>query len=143
MRDDSHEPVDPARLREALDRLANTNAVIDMSILRPVLDMVPGTLEFAQELNETFARTLAQRMGALSQAAESGDHGQLAREAHGLKGAARQVGAVRLAAVCEALEVQAADAQQLLKVLNVEAQCAEAQLGVALSAACAEIEAST
>lgn len=125
-------PVGISSLEATLDRLANAEDVIDVSILQPLLALVADSTGFADELIETFAHTLDERLVALLEAAQVGDSETVGREAHGLKGAARQVGATRLGAVCERLEHHPSEAPAHLEHLEDEARLADRHLRLCL-----------
>jgi HPt (histidine-containing phosphotransfer) domain-containing protein len=75
------------------------------------------------------------RVDAIAAAAECGDHQELDREAHGLKGSSATLGAVRVATVCAALEQAGADGD-LARALTLVAELvdAAAATGAALEA---------
>jgi HPt (histidine-containing phosphotransfer) domain-containing protein len=68
-----------------------------------------------------FLELMPGRVDAMTAAAERGDVGELAREAHGLKGSSATLGAVRLATACAALEQAGADGD-LARALTLVAE---------------------
>jgi len=87
---DSGEPID----RTALDRL---------------LDLIGGDAEDLQELVDEFEQSTPGLVAAMRTAVADSDVASLRIAAHSLKSNARDMGAMTLAALCEALEHAARD----------------------------------
>ena len=72
-----------------------------------LLERCGGDREFLGELIDACLATIPAAIGAITEAAQAGDHRSLAIEAHGLKGNARTIGAEALADDCLQLERKA------------------------------------
>ena len=83
-----------------------TDDVIDGSAIRRLLDVIGGDPEDLEELLEEYRSAAPQLAARISGAAQSGDIDSLRIAAHTLKSNARDVGAMRLSRLCEALEHQ-------------------------------------
>ncbi len=86
---------------EAMDRVADVNAD---RVVEGLSDVCGGDEEFARELATSFLESAPRCLAAISEAQQSGDARLLAREAHGLKGISRTIGADDLAEASAALE---------------------------------------
>jgi CheY-like chemotaxis protein len=137
-------PLDIHRLRDVLDRfgLASKQAEDDtrraaVQFADAPLDMkridsvAAGDREFAAELLHLFAESTQQSLAVLRDAAVRGDRIAVAREAHKLKGACGNVGALRLAHLAAEVESTAERATErelklALDTIDMEAQRARA-----------------
>jgi PAS domain S-box-containing protein len=122
-------PIRPAALKEALTRCVEALAASwpaprpPESVAEPVtpspapftaavedviepafLKELRSMKEFLPELIDTFRGDVVPRLGAMRAAIASGDSTALAQAAHGVKGAAANIGGRQLAAVCKELE---------------------------------------
>jgi signal transduction histidine kinase/CheY-like chemotaxis protein len=98
-----------------------------------------GPGKSADPLIRQFLDTMRDRVEAIVAAAQRGDADEVAREAHGLKGAAATLGAVRLATVCASLEeagekADLARALTLVDELSAAAEATDAALEATLDA---------
>jgi HPt (histidine-containing phosphotransfer) domain-containing protein len=75
-----------------------------------LLSTLGGDRELAQEIIVEFLADVRRQLDVLRNTAESGSTAQLARQAHGLKGASATVGALALRAEAERLETEARQA---------------------------------
>lgn len=100
--------------------------VLDRAWLADILDG-PDEIEETLEDFTSHAQSLC---GAAIQALRSGDHRELQRAAHSLKGSSWMVGARALGAACEALERAPVDqARDLLCRVEAELDRLRAELG--------------
>jgi hypothetical protein len=84
---------------------AAAGAVLDPATLQSLRDMqVDAGTGLFQELLDLFRSDAEPRIAEMRAAIETGDAGALRHAAHGLKGAASNLGAVSLASACLALE---------------------------------------
>jgi PAS domain S-box-containing protein len=79
-------------------------AAVDPEVLAGLRELEEGGGFSLREFLQVFVEDSARRMGALRQAIERGDTRTLEREAHTLKGSSRELGARRMAALCQQLE---------------------------------------
>jgi two-component system, sensor histidine kinase and response regulator len=138
-------PLDLHRLREVLDRFGLASKQSDDeargsfmgSLNEAPLDMAridsvaAGDQLFIKELLHTFIASVQHSLGALRDALTGGDSSAVAREAHKLKGACSNVGALRLGQLAEHVENTADQLSErelklALDTLNVEAQRVQA-----------------
>lgn len=92
---------DMAQASEPLDRSDS----IDFSILDELRVLQDDDdADLVAEVVELFLEDSPHRLDAIRAAAARGEAGQLGKSAHGLKGSAANVGAIRLRSVCERLE---------------------------------------
>ncbi len=73
-------------------------------MLAGLIDVCGGDDAFARELAESFLESAPRCLGVIEDAVRAGDGPMLAKEAHGLKGISRTIGADDLADACRALE---------------------------------------
>jgi HPt (histidine-containing phosphotransfer) domain-containing protein len=78
--------------------------VLDQSVLSELQTL--GT-DVVAEISDLFVRDVPNRLNALRQAIDERSRDVILREAHGLKGSALGVGAMRLAHLCAAIESDA------------------------------------
>jgi len=142
-------PLDVEQLREMLERfglaaepvLAESAvaavvsspaaaAPIDLAQLR---ELTGADAEFARSLADSFASSSRELIAAMAAAATRGDHAQLARAAHQLKGASANIYAWPMQALCAGLETRAASLSARELESHVAALSAEIdRVGVAL-----------
>ncbi len=98
--------------------------VIDHSVLEGYKEyQQPGEPDLVGKLIDLFARDTTARLSTLKQAVADADTGLIKREAHNAKGAAGNIGALRMADICRELEQKAsitADANVLVSRLESE-----------------------
>lgn len=98
--------------------------IVDLSVLEGYKDyQQPGEPDLVSELINLFARDTTIRLSTLKQAVADGDTTLIKREAHNAKGAAGNIGALRMAEICSELEQKAsetADADILISRLECE-----------------------
>lgn len=80
---------------------------IDLQIIENLRALDDGGDEFLREVVGVFRAESPARLEAIRRAAEGGAARELVGVAHALKGSARTLGLVRLAAVCQEIESQA------------------------------------
>jgi two-component system, sensor histidine kinase and response regulator len=116
-------PMELAGLRETLRRWlpspANPGPRLDRNALDSVRDELDDERLFA-DLVRTFLAELPRRWDALAAAAGLGDRERLGALAHLLGGAAAQVGATRLAALCRQVETGAGDLAATVDAIGTE-----------------------
>ncbi|WP_111640541.1 Hpt domain-containing protein [Marinimicrobium alkaliphilum] len=81
---------------------------LDRQLLEELEEVMEG--EFAT-LIDTFIRDSAERIAALQKALASRDAEAVRRAAHSFKGSCRNLGAIRLADLCQGMEHQSAQGQ--------------------------------
>lgn len=96
-------------------------------------DDAQGSLR--RDIIQTFLQTLDERVGAIQRALRAGDFDPLVEAAHDLKGAASNVGALRLADVCDAMD-RCAVQRQIDPATAARLVDAAAQTRLALTALC-------
>ncbi len=98
--------------------------VFDHSVLEGYKEyQQPGEPDLVGKLIDLFARDTTARLSTLKQAVADADTGLIKREAHNAKGAAGNIGALRMADICRELEQKAsitADADVLVSRLESE-----------------------
>ncbi len=78
-----------------------------------LLDFVnTGDEDMVAEILTLFQQDSAERLRELNLALSNGDRVAIRKQAHTLKGAASQVGAMALAALCQEIEIQAEQSSQ-------------------------------
>ncbi len=107
---------------------------IDPAVLENLKMLEAGGYFSLEEFLQVFSEDSHQRLAALRRAVEEGDARSLEREAHTLKGSSREVGASRLAALCQELEDlgesgTVAGAREKLAPLEAELARVQAALG--------------
>lgn len=118
----SDDGVSPAPQKES----ASAVRVIDESVIAELRALeTMGKPGFLTRLIDLFIEDLPRRLATLQSAVKEARPEELAREAHALKGSCAQLGATRLAALCEILEDQGragstAAASPVLEVLREE-----------------------
>lgn len=110
--------------------MANDALPVDLEQLETATG---GDAEFEQELIELFLEDQHERLSSIEQAIAGGDSADLRREAHTLKGAAANMGALALQHLARELEEagrngQLGPAPELLERIRVEAARVEAFL---------------
>jgi CheY-like chemotaxis protein/HPt (histidine-containing phosphotransfer) domain-containing protein len=109
-------PLQTERLAVALARLVAAPPpeedlpVLDPAVLRDLAQLEQGGGFSVRDFVEVFLQETGERLRALAEGVTAGDGERVRREAHTVKGSARQIGARRLAAACEALERAASTA---------------------------------
>ncbi|MCD4750878.1 MAG: response regulator [Thermoanaerobaculales bacterium] len=104
-------PIDVARLAEVLEKYAPSKPVPEKSY--PNLDLgrleqsCAGDPEFERVLIGIFLEEMEKSVNVLRTAVAAGDSAAARREAHALKGASLNLGAVRLSQTCQSLEAAA------------------------------------
>ena len=107
---------------------------MDPEVLANLKELEDGGDFSLAEFFQVFAQDSARRMGALRQAIEKGDARTLERQAHTLKGSSRELGARRMAALCQQLEdIGEAGSTAGTTELVVCLEEALAQVGMALT----------
>lgn len=112
-------------MHESIDVSAQSQS-IDFNVLDDLRSLQDeGDPDLVAEVVQLFLEDSPQRVVAIRTAASAGDASLLGAAAHGLKGSAANVGAVRLRAVCERLEHMgklglASDSSPLVAELEVE-----------------------
>ncbi|WP_298816138.1 PAS domain-containing protein [Chloroflexus sp.] len=131
MDDFLNKPVRLQDLREALQKPVRSPAapplagatvddqVIDWNVFGELLSALgAGQTDVAMKTRELIRREFQQQLDQLSEAIRNHDPAQVRHIAHRLKGGARQVGAVRVAAAAQSLEQAAAAQMPLESLLN-------------------------
>jgi HPt (histidine-containing phosphotransfer) domain-containing protein len=138
MDDHLTKPVTVRRLAEALGRWLGA-AELDGTDDAPPSSTVTAALDpevrRSAKVARLFLEQLPRQLEALTVAARSANATELRAAAHKLKGSCFGVGATRLAAVCEAMEAQPANAVARLADLEREHAAVRAALEAELSAA--------
>lgn len=81
--------------------------VLDTARWQLLSELDAGAGQVREEIAQSFLQALPERCKAIEQAASTGDTAAVAQAAHGLMGAAQNLGLVALGAVCEQLEAVA------------------------------------
>jgi signal transduction histidine kinase/HPt (histidine-containing phosphotransfer) domain-containing protein len=108
--------------------------VLDASVLAELREtQTLGEDNFLPNLIAMFQADLAERLIALRRALAAGDSDQISQHAHALKGSASELGARRMRAICERIELRArggavAGMQPMLRELEGEAELVRAAL---------------
>lgn len=84
-----------------------TEPALDIAAYEQLLDITGGDLAFLDELVDTYLEDADAQVAALRQAVADADPGAIVRPAHTLKSSSANVGAMRVAALCRALEADA------------------------------------
>src|SRR5271154_2181534 len=121
-----------ARLTEAVHQASGDRegGLLDRATIVQLRDSL--TLEMRESLIDAFATSLPKCLTEISSAAERGDHVELRRVAHLLKGSAATLGASRLTLTCQRLEHSGRDRDpavnsgQLDEVRSVASEAREA-----------------
>jgi HPt (histidine-containing phosphotransfer) domain-containing protein len=99
--------------------------VLDMSTLESIRGLgPPGAPDPVIELCSMFVLDMEQRIAVARKAAESGESGEVTRQAHAIKGAAGNFGARRMYAVAKRLQEEAATDRAPAIVVELEAEFA-------------------
>jgi HPt (histidine-containing phosphotransfer) domain-containing protein len=77
---------------------------VDEAALRKLMEDLGGQREIMEELFQTFFAEVPRTLGAMQQAARTGDARELNRAAHSLKSTSGTFGARQMSALCRALE---------------------------------------
>ena len=113
--------------RERAPRSAD-EVVLDASVLADLRDTQgPGEANFVPNLIAIFQADLAERLAALRRGLAAADAAQISHHAHALKGSASELGARRMRAICERIELRARSGaitaiQPILRELEGEAE---------------------
>jgi len=103
-----HAPAAPAAAQAAPeDAAAPAGPVMDFSRLNEFKEFDDEALSMTREVVGLFIADAPRRLDAIGQAIAAGDPEELSRAAHALKGAAGNIGAVAIQAVCATLETDA------------------------------------
>ncbi|HEX3265811.1 MAG TPA: Hpt domain-containing protein [Candidatus Limnocylindrales bacterium] len=78
--------------------------VLDQAVVDELRESVGGDDEFVRDLVATYVEEVGPHLGAMADAAASGDAGAIVRPAHTLKSTSASIGAMRLSAICRDLE---------------------------------------
>jgi two-component system, sensor histidine kinase and response regulator len=116
-------PVRQTDLRAALEAIHRLPKIALDRVVEGLIDVCGGDDEFARELSASFLESAPLCLAAIAEALRSGDAHSLARDAHGLKGISRTIGAEDLAVACAALEEAARRGD--LAIAATEAECIE------------------
>ncbi len=101
-------PAAPAALQAApVDAAGPAGPVMDFSRLNEFKEFDDEALSMTREVVGLFIADAPRRLDAIGQAIAAGDAEELSRAAHALKGAAGNIGAVAIQAVCATLEADA------------------------------------
>jgi len=102
--------VEPSTLPEerlGSERIEVNAPILDSGMIATLFELDDGEGEVLRELVTLFSEDAPERLAEMKSASASGDGDLLRRAAHTLKGSARNLGAGRLAAVCEVMEERA------------------------------------
>jgi two-component system, sensor histidine kinase and response regulator len=102
-------PIRHVELRAGLERIRHRfsrgRAGRACPLFESIRSLCDGDLELARELAVSFLDSAPRCLAAIDQALRSQDSGELAAQAHGLKGISSMIGASALAAACQSLEI--------------------------------------
>jgi PAS domain S-box-containing protein len=102
--------VDPSDQRLSLERKSDSNGppeVIDFSVLASLKDLQqPDEPDFVTELIDLFLADTASQLENLRLALSTNEVAEVRRVAHFMKGSSANIGAVRMAALCQELEIK-------------------------------------
>ena len=94
--------------------------VLDHAVLDELRDDTGGDEAFIAELVETYIAEGAANLEGMVTAAEAGDPAAIVRPAHTLKSSSASLGAMRLSAICRAIEESGREARSDGLVEDVE-----------------------
>ena len=111
---------------------------IDESVIQTLMELDDGAGEVFEELVDLYLTDAPGRLQEMRKAAEEDNADQMRRAAHTLKGSSRNLGAVRVAAVCADIESRAVE-QEVAGTGDLIAN-AEAELGKAREGLIAQLD---
>jgi two-component system, sensor histidine kinase and response regulator len=106
---------------------------IDLTVLDNVRKQMPGRPDIVSCIISSLLRSSPALLDALRAAILEGDMDAVHKAAHAMKSSNAQIGAHRLAAICQRLEAQTPDAEAVLQELEQEYHEVENDLGLLLA----------
>lgn len=106
---------------------------IDLTVLDNMRQQMPGRPDIVSRIISSFLRSSPALLDTLRAAILEGDMDAMHKAAHAMKSSNAQIGAHRLAAICQRLEAQIPDAEAVLQELEQEYLEVENNLGLLLA----------
>lgn len=106
---------------------------IDLTVLDDMRQQMPGRPDIVSRIISSFLRSSPALLDTLRTAIRAGDMEAMRKAAHTMKSSNAQIGAHRLAAICQRLEGQVPDPEATLQELEQEYHAVENDLGLLLA----------
>jgi two-component system sensor histidine kinase/response regulator len=123
-------PDSPATAPEPASLLPGTGVLVDVARVRTFRDEYPDVVD---QLVDLFLTSTPPMLAELRDAADRGDHDELQRTAHKLKGSCQSIGATAMATLCRAVETGEGDVHSTIAELGAALASTEIAIRRALA----------